>query len=115
MTFFKTSEFLALKKEWEEKLKQSGFVDIENDKGLINSYNHRTNIYRTKEETSRFYSLLTDYLNDTQTINVRDRLVLTLYSEGVKVSGDISIMSMTGWSRRTIHYIIAIHKRNFIK
>jgi hypothetical protein len=112
--FFKTKNFKELNAIWKEKLKESGFEDIENEHGQITEFNPRSNAFKMRNATEEFYNLLRTYLN-TAVIPNRDRAILELYLEGFPVQGAKSIMSETGWSRRTVHYVISHHKVIFLK
>lgn len=70
-----------LAKEWREKLADSGFSDIEDDKGRLKSHNTRTSIYETRDATAAFYGLVDAYLTTAQLTRL-ERRILELYSNG---------------------------------
>lgn len=114
MAYWNDSGFKALKKQWNEKLKLSGFKDAEDENGNLIQKDHRTNAFRSKDATEEFYESLSRYLNTNKDITPRDRQILELYSEGFYISGKNSIMKQTGHCRRLIHYVIARHKKLII-
>lgn len=73
----------ALRREWNEKLKTSGFVDIEDDKGRLKAHNTRTAIWASKEATEEFYSLLDGYMLANAELTRLERRILELYSHGI--------------------------------
>lgn len=87
--FWKTQKFKALKSEWEKKLSQSGFVDIEDERGRLkqnagNSY--RTTTCTIIESKQRYYELLGQgYHHEREFRDSVERIVMLLRSRGVKV------------------------------
>lgn len=110
MGFWKTNSFKALQKEWAKKLEDSGFKDIEKEDESLSKKNSRTNAFRSYAQTKEFYDLLDKYLARSVTMSFRDRMVLTLYAQGIRIQGDNGIVEQTGLSRRTITYVLAAHR-----
>lgn len=87
--FWKTQKFKALQTEWEEKLRKSGFVDIEDDKRRLKQ--SATNCYRTTTQTiieskRRYYELLGQgYHQETEFKDTVERIVMFLRSKGFKI------------------------------
>jgi len=114
MTFWKRDDFKALNKLWRVRLKESGFTDLEDEKGNLAVKDSRTQAFATPGATITFFALLTEYLNASKTISPRDRIILELYSNGVYITGKNGIVEQTGWSDRTIRNIITKHKAIFL-
>ncbi len=87
--FWKTQKFKALQTEWEEKLKNSGFKDIEDEKGSLkqnagNSY--RTTAHAVIDGKQRYYELLGQgYHGENRFRDAVEKIVMLLRSRGVKV------------------------------
>lgn len=87
--FWKTQKFKALRSEWEERLRQSGFTDIEDEKGRLkqnagNSY--RTTTAAIIEGKQRYYELLCQgYHREKGFRDTVERIVMLLRSRGVKI------------------------------
>ena len=112
MTFWNNDDFKKLNQAWKIKLKESGFIDVEDSKGNLIQKDHRTNAFASKDATQEFFNALGEYLN-TNVLSPRDRFILELYSEGVYINGKNGIIEQTGWSDRTIRNIITKHKKVF--
>ncbi len=77
---FKSTEFKKLQKKWYKKLQETGFVDIEqNEYELKNS---TTGIPFTAEETVKYYTLASAYLQSTDFESLTEKLIWFLHSEG---------------------------------
>lgn len=114
MGFWKRDDFKVLNKLWKQKLKDTGFTDLEDDKGNLASKDHRTKAFANPEATIIFYTLLTEYLH-SKPLSERDRQILELYNNGIYITGKNGIIEQTGWSDRTIRNVIAKHKKIFLK
>jgi predicted transcriptional regulator YheO len=106
--FYETKGFKALNAKWKKKLALSGFVDLENDRQELTEHHFRTNRYITKEQSEKFFDTLSSYLANN-TMPKRDRQVLELYVEGVKVAGDGGICDQLNMSHVTVYRIITKH------
>lgn len=90
--FHKTKEFLELNKKWQEKLKKSGFEDIEDGKEelLVSSAIFKKKkflkTYKIKEE---YYYMATHFLNEYRFDSNIDRVVWTYHVEAISAR-DIS-------------------------
>lgn len=115
MGFWKSPSFKSLNREWRDKLIASDFKDIEDENGNLAQKDHRTIAFASPECTEAFYSALDEYLNTSKQITLRDRKILELFSMGVYITGSVGIVAQTGWSDRTIRYVIAKHKPLFLK
>jgi hypothetical protein len=106
--FWKTQSFHQHHRLWERKLKENGFEDCEIErKGerFLKQYSH--NCYRQasplERETRLNYYCLIGRLANSIT-NERDKLILTLHSEGLT---NQAILKLTGIKHRnTITHII---------
>ena len=107
MVEYQSKEFLALKREWDEKLKKSGFQDIETDSGnLIVYHKDKMSPRRDKEyaklrhlprntawaltrtrhyAVEEYYRMARHFLNDHKFSSRLHRLVFSLHSEGVSI------------------------------
>lgn len=87
--FWKTQRFKELRSEWEERLKNSGFVDIEDEKGRLkqnagNSY--RTTTHTIIESKQRYYELLNQgYHHEGQFRDAVEKIVMLLRARGLKI------------------------------
>lgn len=115
MGFWKREDFKALNKHWRKLLRDSGFVDLEDEKGNLSQKDARTLAFADPGATITYYALLTEYLNASNSISDRDKLILELYSNGIYITGKNGIVERTGWSDRTIRNVITKHKKVFLK
>ena len=112
MAFWDSKSFRALNKLWREKLKESDFEDIEDEKGNLSQKNHRTKAFLAKEETIEFYSILSNYIQTKTNIKPRDRQILELYLDGERIK---AIAIKTEWSTRTVNNVLKLHKSIMLK
>lgn len=88
--FWKTQKFKSLKSEWEKKLRNSGFIDIEDERGRLkqnagNSY--RTTVQVSIESKRRYYELLAQgYHKEKCFRDTVEKIVMLLRSRGVKIT-----------------------------
>lgn len=88
LKFWRTPRFKSLQSEWERKLKESGFIDVEREGKLIQN---APNSYRTKVEVMieakrRYYDLLGQGVHEEP--DFRDdveRYIITRRAEGVQI------------------------------
>lgn len=103
-----------LYEEWNKKLRDSGFIDIEKvigkERVLIQ---HASNSYRqadklSRESKSEYYSLISEHLNKTFFDNNIDEKVMRLLSEGYKISEIVKKINTNGMyiHRQTVRFII---------
>lgn len=79
-------EFMQLKSEWDEKLRDSGFKDIEDSSGRLKSYDRRTQSFGDRQSILEFFLALDHFLESKKDIPTNDRRILELYSCGVKIT-----------------------------
>lgn len=103
---FKTREFQRLLREWEEKLRDSGFVDIET---------HQSKVYmdlvqrvsfsrqRTKEAVEHYYSWARQVSHTTYIQNHRFNRIWFLHAQGLSPA---KIGQLTGFERSSVYKTI---------
>lgn len=96
-----------LKKVWYAKLKEVGFVDIEDDRQNLKAHNTRTIAFENRDIILDFFLRLDAYLLETKDIPDIHRLILELYSKGEKIKRIAFTVRMT---RQSIHKIINRYK-----
>lgn len=101
--FWQTEKFKHIERVWEEKLRQSGFEDIENNVGRLkqnaaNSY--RTSIVTVIENKLRYFELLGHHLHEESFMDEVHKLVMQRRSEGVTIK-NIGIEIKQIWGKRS--------------
>lgn len=102
------SSYRQLKAEWYKRLKESGFIDLEDRRGNLFQPDTRTIAWQNRERILEFFIQFDYYLTHNSTLSQRDRHILTRWSEGtylVDISKELRI------SLSTINKVIAHHKR----
>lgn len=102
------SDLKALKKEWDLKLKDSGFVDLEDSKNRLKSKDIRTQNFIHREAILNFFLALDAYLISNKEIPSRHRQVLEYYSAGQNL---IKIRDISKYSLSAIKLIIKKYKK----
>lgn len=78
-----------LKKKWEDKLKKSGFIDIEQPDGNLktwDSLNFQKNYNSiTSEAKQEYYRMAGHFLYENEWDTKEERLVWSLHSQGVSI------------------------------
>jgi hypothetical protein len=97
---FKTKDFKALQKKWEERLKKEGFEDIERKEGRLKSgsvenvrYLYTTEQFNIKEE---YYRLAGQFLHEYKFKSSVERKIWELHSEGMSVRNIIKKLKHKG-------------------
>lgn len=98
---------MGIKEEWYQKLRESGFRDIEDANGRLKTPNSRTKGFQDREALLDFFLKLSAYLEETRDIPPRDRRVLELYCDGTYIK---IIAVQVGVSRTTVKDIIRKYK-----
>lgn len=96
-----------LQQLWQQKLKDSGFEDIEDSKGRLKQYDRRTQAFDNRDMVLEFYSRLDEFLNTCQTLDATHRRILELYSDGVH---NTVIQTQIGLSRARIQQILRMYR-----
>lgn len=83
--FWQTERFKELQRKWNEKLRDSGFIDAERDGKLIqNSANsYRTQIREVIENKQRYFELLGQWYHEEMFTNSVHNFVMRRRSEGI--------------------------------
>jgi uncharacterized protein YerC len=83
-------DFDALQREWYQRLKDDGFVDIENSKGELKAHGSQKDLERLRDWNtegirivSDYYSRAGEFLNVHAFTSLADRAVWRLHSEGI--------------------------------
>ena len=84
--YYETKEFQQLNKEWENKLKESGFSDIEDKDVRFSNLIRKENI-EVCEKKENHFDLCREYLNNGEIKDELDLKIFTLYCEGFTVRG----------------------------
>lgn len=83
--FWQTPRFKELQKEWEDRLKESGFIDAEAKGNLrqnaLNAY--RTQIHTVIENKRRYYELLGHYYHEEDFSCPVEKYVMERYASGI--------------------------------
>ena len=103
-------QFLRLKEEWYEKLRASGFKDIETPSGLLKQQDRRTKAFDNRDMIQEFFINLEHYANTTPGIPKLHRRILKFYASGVYVKEIAKRVKLCRWS---VHHIIRQYKRLF--
>ena len=103
----------SLQQEWAQKLKDSGFNDIENKKGQIKTPDLRTQNFQDREILLEFFLSLDNYLtNTTDSIHPAKRRILELYSAGTYIKVIAKTMSL---STATVKNVIKHYKDQVLR
>jgi hypothetical protein len=114
MTFWQTSKFRQLEKEWYEKLKENGFIDAEKTTGkqqvLIQFASNalRQASQLTRESKAEYFSLLFKCVNADAPTDRIELLVMSRRAEGAKIEEISKELKQLGgkFHRQMIRYII---------
>lgn len=116
--FWNTDRFKWLQREWEIKLKESGFKDIEDENGRLkqnaaNSY--RTSIHAVIDGKQRYFELLGQWHHERDFKNDIERLVMQRRSEGVLIKDILMELESIGKKRHwdTVRLIIRFYERKW--
>lgn len=103
------SEFDKLKDFWYQKLKESGFDDIESDEYNLKTWSSQIaaqdSTYRHAKET--YYYLATQFLNDYKFKNSYERIVWEYHSNGISIRNIVKLLNEV---RKEKTYRRAIHE-----
>lgn len=125
--FWRTKEFKNLEDIWNEKLKDSGFLDHESDKGKIKKNGTENNYLASdqllREVKEEYHSQIGYFANNTDVLNGEkdlslfvyacfpnelEKLVMVRHSEGATIKEIVEEIHVHGLTRdrKTIRYII---------
>jgi hypothetical protein len=107
-----TSQLITLQAKWYLKLKEEGFIDIEDSKGNLKQHNIRTIAYQNRDVIQEFFTDLGHYLETHWDIPDLHRKILELYCRGmhIKIIGE-----KVNRTSRTVYDILEIYKRKIFK
>ena len=95
-----------LKAKWYHRLKTKGFIDIEDNRGNLKSYDRRTQAFDNRERILSFFLELTNYIAETQ-LSRAEKQILESYAKGYKIK---DIATVSGHTRQWVHRVIKHHK-----
>lgn len=114
MTYWKSQPFKALQRAWYAKLREHGFDDAEemvaDEMRLKQSatfpYRHVDELGITTKET--YYSLLSQYVQESVFQNDIDHLIMSMFAEGSKIKRIVEALEKRGEARcrGTVRYTI---------
>lgn len=105
----KSAEFLKLQRKWYQKLKASGFKDIEisEENPLLLGFGNNDARRKWTPEKQRYYELASQYRwrfhPDSQ-----EYRVFSYHAEGISYA---NIAKLVPWSKTTIYRFVRRHKR----
>lgn len=117
MRKWRSKEFEALQKEWDERLKETGFEDIEKNIGGERVLKQSSDYaYRRKEHTQvyrenklSYFMLLAEFLAKERNFDDEsDRLIMMRTSDGwtiQEISQELKSLGKNKFNRDTIRYI----------
>jgi hypothetical protein len=79
------NDYQQLRKLWYQKLKESGFVDIEDTKGNLKDTWTRGLGFKNQRKICEFFLKLDHYLNQNE-IPLSHKQILSLYSQGIYIT-----------------------------
>lgn len=106
-------DYLSLLRFWRQKLKDSGFNDIENENGVLKDSKFGYRIYEDTDSMyvtakSQYFYLAAEFLNDHKFDNEIDKKVWELHCEGATCQ---EITKITNQHRTTANRMILKFKR----
>lgn len=110
-SIFTTKKFKRLKAEWDKKLLETGFDDIENEDGSLKaSTDSRTiaNALKEKEEREAYYIIATQFLHSHQFKNDTEKKIWAEHCEGTGIRNIAKLVKLTNY--KTYSTIIKLKK-----
>lgn len=107
------SSYQTLKREWYNKLKETGFKDIEDNCERLKTQDRRLQNFATETTRSSvldFFLCLDSYLNHEKDMDPLHREILELYSQGYRHTDIARKIKRT---TRRVRQIIELHRPNF--
>lgn len=101
--------YQQLKAEWDKKLTDSGFVDIESN-STTKAFYRMLKVCRYRHDLRNFFLALDQYLL-TAEIHPLHRSILELYSQGIRITEIVKIVKK---SRGRVKQIISTHRREIL-
>lgn len=104
------NEFEKLKKVWYQKLKESGFKDIESKNGSVGRGAPRVdNITEVQQEAIKeYYSMTRHFLTEHKFESEQDRFIWEQYSEGLSVRDISKLLKQQGIKKQkdAVWYVV---------
>lgn len=117
--FYETDSFKELNSQWQTKLKDSGFQDIEEHTEPHHQhiygpgFSTRSNRFKTKESTEEYVACIDSFINRDKFNSELEKTIIILHADGVS---SIEIGKKLNKSRFCIYYHIkAVTKRIGLK
>jgi hypothetical protein len=82
--YYETNEFKKINREWEQKLKESGFSDIEKPDVRFSNKIRKEEIELCEKQENHF-DMCREYLNSGKIKSIRNRSIFELYCEGFSI------------------------------
>lgn len=86
---FETKKFKKLKIQWDKRLAQSGFDDIENGDGSLKATTDSRTIRRSlkdKQERETYYSIAREFMNTYNWPEITDKLIWAAHIDGMGIT-----------------------------
>jgi|GEM_PF-5044513 len=109
MNPFETEQFLKLKREWDKKLKESGFKDIESDTSKTPRLKKNTSDFENKRAFEVFYEFSLKKSNFKKPVH---RAYFKLYCEGLTYK---AIAESLKRDKTTIFEVVKRYKKLALK
>lgn len=108
---FQTQEFLTLKKEWDAKLKLSGFNDVEKTKQNINLNTSNASVIDI-ENVSEYFDRAIHYAHNHKFKKPSHKKIMLLHSQGLSIR---EISKKVGLAKSYIGRIVSFHGKRIKK
>lgn len=105
---FRHPKFRELQSRWYDKLKESGFNDIENKKEKLKEYDRRTIAFDNRDAIRDFFIRLDHFITKSHTLPPPHKKILELYSNGLYLS---EIAQQMNCSRSKIKLVVYHYKK----
>lgn len=99
---FKTKKFQKQVDHWKQVLKDTGFVDIEDDHGNLKTGEMRTNALRSPDKTLRFFLTLDHFMMCYPQMPRFEKKVMQMYSDGMHLKKIKAKTKATFWRIKSI-------------
>lgn len=114
-------DFAALKKEWYNKLKETGFEDIEQDDNYLKSWTSSLVKARNKgsysESKAEYYRIASHFLHDHAFVSKKEQFIWERHSEGISIRNIAIALKQAGIPtyRRDVHDTIQRLRKEMLK
>lgn len=108
----KQPDFNKLRDFWYKKLKDDGFIDIENNEQLSNNDKFRSKKFLASyKEKAEYYYMSNHFLSTYEFENSIDRIIWEYHTEGVSVRNIAKILKKLGYKKKGRGKVWQIVKR----